>query len=81
MPPPPPKGPPPGSNADDDDIEVRFVQPYEAAKRYVCPGCNRDIPAGTGHMVAVPRSAPDDRRHWHRGCWNSRLRRPPDRAR
>ena len=64
-------------DADGREIDVRFVQPYEATKRYLCPGCNRDIPPGTGHVVAVPRLTPDDRRHWHRGCWQARHRRPP----
>lgn len=62
-----------------DDVEVRFVQPYQAVKAYLCPHCNRDIPTGTGHVVVVPREAPDLRRHWHRGCWQldepRRLRR------
>jgi hypothetical protein len=58
-----------------DDVEVRFLQPYQAAKAYLCPHCNRDIPIGTGHVVAVPREAPDLRRHWHRGCWQAELRR------
>ncbi len=61
----------------DDDIDVRRVQPYEATKAYLCPGCNREIPAGTGHVVAVPRTSPDDRRHWHRGCWDRRASRRP----
>jgi hypothetical protein len=56
-------------------VEVRRVQPYEARKAYLCPGCNRDIPAGTGHVVAVPLDAPDLRRHWHRGCWQHRGKR------
>ena len=55
-----------------DDAETRFVQPYQATKAYRCPGCNREIPAGSGHVVAVPPDAPDLRRHWHRGCWNNR---------
>jgi hypothetical protein len=58
--------------SDTDDAEVRFIQPYEAVKVYLCPGCNRDIPVGMGHMVAIPPDAPDLRRHWHRGCWNNR---------
>jgi len=62
---------------DDETVDVRFVQPYEATKAYVCPGCNRDIPPGTFHVVAVPRDAPDLRRHWHRGCWDARHRRRP----
>lgn len=54
-------------------VEVRFVQPYEAAKSYVCPGCNRTIEPGRGHVVTVPRDAPDLRRHWHRACWERRV--------
>ena len=58
-------------------LDVRRVQPYEARKRYVCPGCNRDIPKGMGHYVVVPLGAPDLRRHWHRGCWDNRPARKP----
>ncbi len=58
--------------SDTTDADVRFVQPYEATKSYLCPGCNRDIPPGLGHMVAIPPQDPDLRRHWHRGCWNNR---------
>jgi len=48
------------------------VQPYEAHKEYVCPGCHRSIPVGMGHLVCVPHDAPDLRRHWHKGCWERR---------
>jgi hypothetical protein len=58
-----------GFEADLRDVEVRRVQPYEATKPYVCPECHRDIPTGTGHLVVVPRAAPDLRRHWHHACW------------
>ncbi len=61
--------------SDADEVEVRYVQPYQATKAYLCPGCNREIPQGVGHMVAVPLSAPDLRRHWHRGCWTNRRNR------
>ena len=61
-------------------LEVRFVQPYQATKTYLCPGCNHDIAAGTGHVVVVPRDAPDDRRHWHRPCWERRASRRPGRS-
>jgi hypothetical protein len=54
------------------EVETRRVQPYEALKEYICPGCHRDIPAGMGHTVAVPRDAPDLRRHWHHSCWERR---------
>jgi len=56
-------------------IQTRRVQPYEAAKEYVCPGCHNTIPKGMGHTVAVPRDAPDLRRHWHHACWQSRAHR------
>jgi len=59
------------------EIEVRRVQPYQATKAYLCPGCGREIPRGMGHLVTVPTEAPDLRRHWHRGCWVARSRRPP----
>jgi hypothetical protein len=55
---------------DPDAVDVRHVQPYEATKTYRCPGCDHDIPPGVGHEVVVPRSAPRERRHWHRGCWH-----------
>ena len=54
------------------DFEERFVQSYQATKTYTCPGCNRDIPPGLGHIVIVPVDALDLRRHWHRGCWTRR---------
>jgi len=57
-------------------VEVRRVQPYEARKEYVCPGCHRTIPVGVGHLVCVPSEAPDLRRHWHKGCWERRRRTP-----
>ena len=60
-----------------EDAETRFIQPYQATKTYLCPGCNRDIPPGMGHMVALPPDAPDLRRHWHRACWLNRATRGP----
>lgn len=54
------------------DAETRYLQPYQATKTYLCPGCLRDIPPGMGHIVAVPPEDPGLRRHWHRGCWNNR---------
>ncbi|RZP39931.1 MAG: hypothetical protein EVA19_02610 [Acidimicrobiales bacterium] len=61
----------------EDGYEVRRIQPYQATKTYLCPGCNRDLPPGLGHMVAIPLDAPDLRRHWHFGCWRARHRRTP----
>jgi hypothetical protein len=65
---------------DPEGVEVRRVQPYQATKRYVCPGCNQDIAPGVGHVVAVPLEAPDLRRHWHHACWQHRHRRHPGRS-
>lgn len=48
--------------------ELRRVQPFEARKEYICPGCNQEIRAGTGHVVIVPLRQPDLRRHWHSPC-------------
>ena len=59
----------------DDGEDVRHVQPYEAVKPYRCPGCDHEIRPGEGHEVVVPRAAPEDRRHWHTGCWRSEQRR------
>ncbi len=56
-----------------------MIQPYQATKTYLCPGCNRDITPGTGHIVAVPPEAVDLRRHWHKGCWTGRSTRGPRR--
>ena len=60
---------------DDGEVEVQRLQPYQATKAYACPGCHATIPPGRGHLVVVPLGAPDDRRHWHRSCWERRDRR------
>jgi len=57
------------------EVEVRHVQPYEATKEYRCPGCDHEIPPGTGHDVIVPLAAPELRRHWHASCWSRASRR------
>ncbi|WP_367124120.1 ATP/GTP-binding protein [Streptomyces phytohabitans] len=47
-----------------------------SGKHYRCPGCDQEIPPGVPHVVAWPREGQvDDRRHWHRSCWNARDRR------
>ena len=58
-----------------DNEVVHPIQPYQARKTYLCPGCETPIPAGTGHLVVVPEQTPDLRRHWHRGCWYKEERR------
>jgi hypothetical protein len=57
--------------------EIRRVQPYQADKTYICPGCNQEIRPGTGHFVIVPLSDPTGRRHWHAPCWEHRANRRP----
>jgi len=58
--------------------DVMTIQPYQARKRYLCPGCELSIEEGVGHLVIVPQLAPDLRRHWHRGCWYKERRRRGD---
>ena len=72
---------PPTERPGDGDVEVRFVHPFQAVKTYRCPGCDHEIASGTGHVVVVPRLAPQDRRHWHRPCWEHRRTRRPSRRR
>jgi hypothetical protein len=61
-------------------VTVTPVQPYQAVKEYLCPGCNRTIPPGTYHLVVVPEDEIDLRRHWHHGCWHKEMRRLYGRA-
>jgi len=63
-----------------EPITVTRIQPYQARKTYVCPGCNQNIPPRLGHLVVVPERQPDDRTHWHHACWPMRHRRRPGRA-
>lgn len=54
---------------------VRHMGSHAATKFYICPGCNQNIPPGIAHIVAWPRDygrGADDRRHWHRACWERR---------
>ncbi len=62
-----------------DDVEVTMVHPFQSRKVYTCPGCQQEIPVGTGHLVVVPVGAADLRRHWHRPCWENRKNRRPGR--
>ncbi|MEU8890672.1 ATP/GTP-binding protein [Streptomyces sp. NPDC048442] len=56
---------------------VRQVSGASAqGKRYRCPGCDQEIPSGVPHLVAWPDyGGVDDRRHWHKACWNAKDRR------
>ncbi|WP_436773136.1 ATP/GTP-binding protein [Yinghuangia sp. YIM S09857] len=59
----------------DGEWIVRPVSGAAAAKTYRCPGCDHEIPVGVPHVVAWRADGlgtVDDRRHWHRACWNNR---------
>jgi len=67
---------------DGEEYTVRQVRGSE--KSYRCPGCDQLITPGTEHVVAWrtehllgQQAAMDDRRHWHRSCWQARGRRRP----
>lgn len=66
----------------DGEWQVRTVR--GGTKTYLCPGCNQEIPPGTGHVVAWQddsffgaETALDHRRHWHTSCLQARGRRRP----
>ncbi|MET8170895.1 ATP/GTP-binding protein [Streptomyces clavifer] len=60
-----------------EEWSVRPVSGAHAAgKRYRCPGCDQEIASGVPHLVAWPEyGGVDDRRHWHKACWNAKDRR------
>ncbi|MFF0448547.1 ATP/GTP-binding protein [Streptomyces sp. NPDC004609] len=60
-----------------EEWSVRHVAGASAAgKRYRCPGCDQEIPSAVPHVVAWPaQGGVDDRRHWHKACWNAKDRR------
>jgi hypothetical protein len=62
------------------EVTVMRIQPYQAVKAYLCPGCQQEIAIGLGHLVVVPDDSPDDRRHWHHACWEMRHRRRPGKS-
>ncbi|MEC3981370.1 hypothetical protein [Amycolatopsis sp. H20-H5] len=70
--------------AQDGEWLVRTVPGSQATKSYRCPGCDHEIRPGTPHLVVWPADETgsiDDRRHWHRPCWDARARRKPTRRR
>lgn len=63
----------PTSTVDVHGVQYK-VRPFgsaRATKFYICPGCHQNIPPGGAHVVAwyADRDG-DDRRHWHRHCWD-----------
>jgi hypothetical protein len=61
----------------DGDWVVRAMPGEATVKTYRCPGCDQEIKPGTAHLVVWPAYTPGlaERRHWHRPCWDRRLRR------
>lgn len=73
----------PGPPAEVAEIAARIAGPSWAAaevdgyqvkattgiKRYRCPYCNGWIEPGTSHIVAFVVGLPEERRHYHSGCW------------
>ena len=56
-------------------FKVRQIGSAAATTYYICPLCNQNIPPGVAHVVAWPRDTgrgADDRRHWHKHCWQRR---------
>jgi hypothetical protein len=59
-----------------EDWVVRPIAGSASGKSYRCPGCDQEIVPGVAHVVAWREyDGVDDRRHWHRACWNARDRR------
>ena len=63
-------------SAPDGDWVVRAMPGEATVKTYRCPGCDQEIQPGTAHLVVWPAYTPGpaERRHWHRPCWDRRLR-------
>ncbi|WP_424133827.1 hypothetical protein [Schaalia vaccimaxillae] len=71
----------PHSEIGPDGFDYQVQHLANSAKPYVCPGCLRQIPQGSAHVVAWPEEAPygmpqgvEGRRHWHSDCWRRGLR-------
>ena len=45
------------------------MQPYQATKTYRCPGCDHEIAPRRRARGRRARAKVDERRHWHRACW------------
>ena len=69
-------------HAPDGDWVVQHTKGNSSGKIYTCPGCHRDVPAHTAHVVAWRTDEEfgvgvgvENRRHWHTSCFNARSRR------
>jgi len=67
----------PSNEWEEDGFTVRALTGASSTKMYRCPGCDHEIRMATPHIVAWPVEDPENRRHWHTPCWNSRGKRAP----
>lgn len=57
---------------------VQPVRGNDSGRSFTCPGCQQQLSAGIGHIVAWPTHSigglggVEDRRHWHEPCWQAR---------
>lgn len=65
--------------AGDGDWFVQHIPAINAIKTYKCPECERSITPGTPHLVVWQQDhmfgkarAIEERRHWHKRCWETR---------
>jgi hypothetical protein len=65
----------------DGEWVIRSITAGAAVKTYRCPGCDHEIREAVPHLVAWRVGEEDHRRHWHRTCWEARLRRAVNRRR
>ncbi len=63
----------------DGDWYVQYIPAVNAKKTYKCPACERQINPGVAHLVAWQtdhmfgaQRAIEERRHWHKRCWETR---------
>ncbi|WP_369053782.1 hypothetical protein [Kineococcus terrestris] len=66
----------------DGEWVVRELRGSGSGKTYRCPGCAQELPASTPHVLVWPARGTfspagglDERRHWHRACFQARHRR------
>lgn len=65
--------------AGDGEWFVQHIPSVNAIKTYKCPECERSITPGTAHLVVWQQDhmfgkqrAIEERRHWHKHCWETR---------
>jgi hypothetical protein len=59
--------------ADCGKATIGKVKAEDAIKQYTCPLCTQSIKKGVAHVIAVPVTRPDKRRHCHGECIETHL--------